>query len=153
MGIVRFVIMKKAFSPKAGNGKPATNRQSSITNNSALQIRKPRPQEQKKSIAKKAFPQSEPKLDPKIKPGGLERSDREIEPGVVCSWDLAERELRNFDISTRFGPCISLSRKERFERAKRLGLNPPERISQILAAYPEMIEGSIWRIFLLTAQI
>lgn len=69
---------------------------------------------------------------------------REIEPGVICTAETAETELRSFDICTRYGPCMSLTRIQRFERAKRFGLNPPDRIKKILEAFPELSSESIW---------
>lgn len=44
--------------------------------------------------------------------------------------DLAvdEELLRSFDLSSRFGPCSGLSRMERWERAKVMGLDPPEEV-------------------------
>jgi hypothetical protein len=71
-------------------------------------------------------------------------TERELAPGIVCTSEIAETELRAFDICTRYGPCMSLTRTQRFDRAKRLGLNPPERIRQILEVFPEMATESIW---------
>ncbi|KAK3304156.1 DNA polymerase delta, subunit 4-domain-containing protein [Chaetomium strumarium] len=36
-----------------------------------------------------------------------------------------EKVLRYFDVSSQYGPCIGISRIKRWERAQRLGLNPP----------------------------
>jgi hypothetical protein len=35
-------------------------------------------------------------------------------------------ELFQFDLLSKYGPCIGLTRLERFNRAKKLGLEPPE---------------------------
>jgi hypothetical protein len=70
--------------------------------------------------------------------------ERELQPGILCTAECADTELRAFDICTRYGPCMSLTRTQRFDRAKRLGLNPPERIRHILEAFPEMSTESIW---------
>ncbi|ONK55730.1 uncharacterized protein A4U43_C10F410 [Asparagus officinalis] len=43
-----------------------------------------------------------------------------------------EMKLRRFDMDIRYGPCIGLTRLERLERAKSMGLNPPQEIEQIL---------------------
>lgn len=48
--------------------------------------------------------------------------------------DPAEQMLRDFDLDYKFGPCLSTSRLERWERAERLGLNPPKSIKQLLDA-------------------
>ena len=34
-------------------------------------------------------------------------------------------ELRQFDMILKYGPCIDMTRLERFERAVKFGLNPP----------------------------
>ncbi|TLS25410.1 hypothetical protein PpBr36_07224 [Pyricularia pennisetigena] len=39
--------------------------------------------------------------------------------------DVGEKVLRYFDVSSQYGPCIGSSRKRRWMRAQRLGLNPP----------------------------
>ncbi|CAO3637122.1 unnamed protein product [Cunninghamella blakesleeana] len=40
--------------------------------------------------------------------------------------------LRSFDLNYKFGPCIGMSRLDRWERAQCLGLHPPECIKDIL---------------------
>lgn len=46
--------------------------------------------------------------------------------------------LRIFDLSDEYGPCIGVSRLERWERAHAMGLNPPEEVREIL----NTLEGS-----------
>jgi DNA polymerase delta subunit 4 len=36
--------------------------------------------------------------------------------------------LRTFDLSYEYGPCVGVSRLERWERAKAMGLNPPQEV-------------------------
>ncbi|KAI9300505.1 DNA polymerase delta, subunit 4-domain-containing protein [Cunninghamella echinulata] len=43
-----------------------------------------------------------------------------------------DKMLRNFDLDYKYGPCIGMSRLDRWERALYLGLNPPKRIKNIL---------------------
>ncbi|KXH68449.1 DNA polymerase delta [Colletotrichum salicis] len=45
---------------------------------------------------------------------------------------LAERVLRYFDVSSQYGPCIGLQRMKRWQRAERLGLNPPIEVLAVL---------------------
>ncbi|KAH9234332.1 hypothetical protein K456DRAFT_1723940 [Colletotrichum gloeosporioides 23] len=45
---------------------------------------------------------------------------------------LAEKVLRYFDVSSQYGPCIGLQRMQRWERADRLGLNPPIEVLAVL---------------------
>ena len=40
--------------------------------------------------------------------------------------------LREFDLDSRYGPCVCPSRRERWERAARLGLNPPQDVLELL---------------------
>ena len=44
----------------------------------------------------------------------------------------ADEILRKFDLQTEFGPCVGLSRLERWQRAQRLGKNPPLTVREIL---------------------
>ena len=43
-----------------------------------------------------------------------------------------EEVLRQFDMNMAFGPCLGMSRLDRWERASRLGLNPPKEIRSLL---------------------
>ncbi|KAK1672025.1 DNA polymerase delta [Colletotrichum godetiae] len=45
---------------------------------------------------------------------------------------LAERVLRYFDVSSQYGPCIGLQRMKRWQRAEKLGLNPPIEVLAVL---------------------
>ncbi|KFA47738.1 hypothetical protein S40293_07147 [Stachybotrys chartarum IBT 40293] len=43
-----------------------------------------------------------------------------------------EKVLRYFDVSSQYGPCIGISRQKRWERAEKLGLNPPVEVLSVL---------------------
>nr|WDA42955.1 DNA polymerase delta subunit 4 [Fagopyrum tataricum] len=43
-----------------------------------------------------------------------------------------ERILRTFDMNMVYGPCSGMTRIERWERAVRLGLNPPMDVKAFL---------------------
>lgn len=47
--------------------------------------------------------------------------------------DEISQILRVFDLNYDYGPCIGVSRLERWERAHALGLNPPPEIHDILS--------------------
>lgn len=49
-------------------------------------------------------------------------------------YDAKEELLRQFDMNMAYGPCIGISRLARWERAKALGMNPPEEIEHLLKA-------------------
>lgn len=55
------------------------------------------------------------RLSSHVKQRGLEQSDVETE----------EKLRREFDLETKFGPVSGLTRMERWERAARMGLEPP----------------------------
>lgn len=41
--------------------------------------------------------------------------------------------LRSFDLDQNFGPCVGLSRKERWQRAEGFGLEPPAKVWSLLS--------------------
>ena len=43
-----------------------------------------------------------------------------------------EKELKAFDLDSTFGPCLGLTRLERFLRAEKLQINPPPSVREIL---------------------
>jgi len=50
--------------------------------------------------------------------------------------------LRTFDLSYQYGPCIGMTRLERWSRAETMGLNPPKEIKEILESKQGMEEDS-----------
>jgi DNA polymerase delta subunit 4 len=40
--------------------------------------------------------------------------------------------LRNFDLTPRYGPCVGISRLDRYRRAEKMGLKPPVEVLEIL---------------------
>ena len=45
--------------------------------------------------------------------------------------------LRDFDFVEAFGPCVGPTRLQRWRRAARWGLDPPERVKEILEGLEE----------------
>ncbi|KAL2438465.1 hypothetical protein ABEF94_010326 [Exophiala dermatitidis] len=45
---------------------------------------------------------------------------------------LHEKILRHFDLSSQYGPCIGITRLDRWKRANMLGLNPPVEVLAVL---------------------
>ncbi|KAI4371245.1 hypothetical protein MLD38_019507 [Melastoma candidum] len=43
-----------------------------------------------------------------------------------------EELLRDFDMNMAYGPCLGMSRAARWDRAQKLGLNPPKEVEVIL---------------------
>ncbi|KAI8923348.1 DNA polymerase delta, subunit 4 [Entophlyctis helioformis] len=65
--------------------------------------------------------------------------------------DRAELEstLRAFDLSSRYGPCMGVTRLERWQRACNLGLDPPRDIRLALESLEALkddakLQQSIW---------
>ncbi|EDO41296.1 predicted protein [Nematostella vectensis] len=54
------------------------------------------------------------------------------------------KTLREFDLSPEFGPCLGMTRLERWERADRYGLNPPQDVKKILALHPTDSNYTDW---------
>ncbi|KAG0330518.1 hypothetical protein BG004_002081 [Podila humilis] len=46
-----------------------------------------------------------------------------------------EKVLRQFDLTSKYGPCTDMTRLERWERAFMLGLNPPQHIKDTLVEH------------------
>ncbi|GLJ12556.1 hypothetical protein SUGI_0193440 [Cryptomeria japonica] len=46
--------------------------------------------------------------------------------------DAKEEILRQFDMNLTYGPCLGVPRLERWERASKLGLDPPKQIKELL---------------------
>ncbi|KAF5450575.1 hypothetical protein F2P56_030910 [Juglans regia] len=55
-------------------------------------------------------------------------------PDLKDEYDESEEVLRQFDLNMAYGPCLGMTRQARWERARRLGLNPPDEIERLLKA-------------------
>ncbi|EIW58128.1 uncharacterized protein TRAVEDRAFT_71842 [Trametes versicolor FP-101664 SS1] len=55
-----------------------------------------------------------------------------LEPVHAQGQTMVHHILRVFDLSYEYGPCIGVSRLDRWERAHALGLNPPSEVKDIL---------------------
>ncbi|KAL3507400.1 hypothetical protein ACH5RR_032782 [Cinchona calisaya] len=47
-------------------------------------------------------------------------------------FDAKEKLLREFDMNMAYGPCIGMSRLQRWQRAEAFGLKPPKEIENLL---------------------
>lgn len=50
----------------------------------------------------------------------------------VDDLSVGEKVLRYFDVSSQFGPCVGIQRVKRWQRAERLGLNPPIEVLAVI---------------------
>ncbi|KAI0676110.1 DNA polymerase delta, subunit 4-domain-containing protein [Trametes maxima] len=55
-----------------------------------------------------------------------------LEPVHAQGQSMVHYILRVFDLSYEYGPCVGVSRIDRWERAHALGLNPPPEVKEIL---------------------
>ncbi|GAB4823375.1 hypothetical protein N2152v2_010421 [Parachlorella kessleri] len=62
-----------------------------------------------------------------------------VDPPTSPSSSAQEDEavLRQFDLDSKFGPCSGMSRLERWERAVRLGLDPPVQVRELVLRHGE----------------
>ncbi|XXQ32962.1 DNA polymerase delta subunit 4 [Plasmodiophora brassicae] len=70
--------------------------------------------------------------------------DRAVQHGWESASD-AEIALRQFDMDPKYGPCIGLTRQQRWQRAKDFGLDPPQLILDILKSPDHNVPShSLW---------
>ncbi|PON77596.1 DNA polymerase delta, subunit [Parasponia andersonii] len=65
-------------------------------------------------------------------------------PDLQDDYDKEEEELRQFDMNMAYGPCLGMSRLARWERASRLGLNPPQLILHLLQTSSNVRSHCLW---------
>lgn len=100
----------------------APKRQASLKATAKLTTRKTQQRKQSKTD------QSQKKLD---------------EEGVI-------EELKQFDLVSKYGPCVGITRRERWDRAEKFGKQPPQTIKAYLddqhleAALGTHLTESLW---------
>ncbi|KAJ1394866.1 DNA-polymerase delta, subunit 4 [Sesbania bispinosa] len=65
------------------------------------------------------------------------------EPDLQDECNDNEALLRQFDLNMAYGPCLGMTRLARWERAQKLGLNPPQEIERLLKSGKVQAE-SLW---------
>ncbi|CAK9311243.1 unnamed protein product [Citrullus colocynthis] len=55
-------------------------------------------------------------------------------------YGASENMLRQFDMNMAYGPCLGMTRMARWDRACKLGLNPPKDIETLLRAGKVQLE-------------
>ena len=66
---------------------------------------------------------------------GLYRPAQKQGDQHIDEW--TERQLLVFDLTNKYGPCTGLTRLERWERAEKLGLDPPRAVKDIVESAEE----------------
>ncbi|XP_004504729.1 uncharacterized protein [Cicer arietinum] len=102
---------------------------------------------QKKNANKKSSKSKKPPIhaatfDSKVaKPSPL--LSRNANPDLQDEHNESESVLRQFDMNMVYGPCMGMTRLARWERATKLGLNPPQEIENLLKS-GKVQQESLW---------
>ncbi|ORY85721.1 DNA polymerase delta, subunit 4-domain-containing protein [Protomyces lactucae-debilis] len=81
--------------------------------------------------------------DPAIKQAARAIHQAKLAPMIHADPSDLQVILRDFDLSGRYGPCVGISRLERFERAEKMGLNPPAVVGQVLRTQEGMTDAEL----------
>ncbi|KAJ5539571.1 hypothetical protein N7513_007903 [Penicillium frequentans] len=103
-----------------------------------LAVRQPEPKQIQTAEEKQALKVSLKDLRKYWKDKNSDEPPRWHQGGV----NLEEKILRNFDMSSQYGPCIGMDRTQRWRRAHRLGLNPPIEVLTVLLKGEDITETS-----------
>ncbi|KAK4179475.1 DNA polymerase delta, subunit 4-domain-containing protein [Triangularia setosa] len=60
------------------------------------------------------------------------RLAKEVHKKHTSGLSTGEKVLRYWDVSSQFGPCVGITRLKRWQRAERLGLNPPVEVLAVI---------------------
>ncbi|KAL1328235.1 uncharacterized protein LOC107481589 [Arachis duranensis] len=95
---------------------------------------------------KKSNTKSSKKASAKSSKKASAKSDAAQPTALVSHEDdysAGEAMLRQFDMNMAYGPCAGMTRTARWERAQKLGLNPPQEIEKLLKSGKVQNE-SLW---------
>ncbi|KAJ7376130.1 DNA polymerase delta subunit 4 [Desmophyllum pertusum] len=81
-----------------------------------------------------------------IKTSDLSHKDAEVSKDQTLELTKELSVLKEFDLDSEFGPCIGITRLQRWERAKEYGLYPPEEVKTIISQHPndEAFTECVW---------
>uniref|UniRef100_A0A0B7APU6 DNA polymerase delta subunit 4 n=1 Tax=Arion vulgaris TaxID=1028688 RepID=A0A0B7APU6_9EUPU len=97
----------------------------------------------------KAFPQRKRGTrQPKVKGSKKDKIKSETQVTKTSPVSPAQRQLdvqkerelivlKKFDLILEYGPCIGITRMERWERANKHGLNPPVEVKNIISGHKD----------------
>ncbi|XP_022109665.1 DNA polymerase delta subunit 4-like [Acanthaster planci] len=69
-----------------------------------------------------------------------DENEREVSDHETAQQVLIDKEidvLKQFDLCWEYGPCTGISRLERWERAEKHGMNPPEEVKKLILKHDE----------------
>ncbi|XP_066893805.1 DNA polymerase delta subunit 4 isoform X2 [Kogia breviceps] len=84
------------------------------------------------------------------RPSSGQQRQRGGEEPQPPSEDEAEMELlRQFDLAWQYGPCTGITRLQRWHRAEKMGLEPPQEVWQVLQTHPgdPRFQCSLWHLY------
>ncbi|BEI79583.1 hypothetical protein CcaverHIS002_0101120 [Cutaneotrichosporon cavernicola] len=124
---------KSAKAAAKGKGLRKTETQSL----SADDVKDELPKSKKKVTPPEPKKEQRPVLDPNGKEWNALWKEAMVEMGGMPPIhgekdNKVQNILRVFDMTSKYGPHVGITRLERWERAKKWGLQPPEGIKQIL---------------------
>ncbi|KEH31314.1 putative DNA polymerase delta, subunit 4 [Medicago truncatula] len=67
-----------------------------------------------------------------------------VNGGVTDEQNNSESVLRQFDLNMDYGPSIGLTRLERWERAKKWDMNPPQEIKELILKSGNDQQEGLW---------
>ncbi|XP_071732023.1 uncharacterized protein [Rutidosis leptorrhynchoides] len=65
-------------------------------------------------------------------------------PDLQENHDANEEVLRQFDMNMSYGPCVGMKRIDRWNRAVKLGMNPPKDVHRLLTSDSKVCADSLW---------
>jgi len=148
-GLAQPTLTFQSRKPTAHDGK-STSRPSTVpvrtTSDESIPVdedvgeitpRRPEAEKENLNIAETSVKRRQ--LDPKSKAWEGVWRDAKAQMGGMKpihagpeSHDNVHHILRVFDMTSKYGPSVGITRLQRWERAKKWGLNPPDEIRQIL---------------------
>mmetsp|Transcript_876 Transcript_876/g.3184 ORF Transcript_876/g.3184 Transcript_876/m.3184 type:complete len:127 (+) Transcript_876:2189-2569(+) len=101
----------------------------------------------KKEVApkKEAAPAPKKRGTTDVEPKGGKKAKKEVYGSDVDEdFDPVEDVLRSFDLTSKYGPCKGISRMQRWARADKIGLEPPQDVKRLLETNDERYQKCIW---------
>ncbi|KAI0351351.1 hypothetical protein OH77DRAFT_1429900, partial [Trametes cingulata] len=151
-GKLSFAAKRNSSTAAGKQSKPTTKNESDLSfdDEPAVPVTKKRRLNPARGAAAKMAEKAETAVEPEPEPEPerekLNLSDKRwrkqygiargkmgnIEPVHAQGQSMVHHILRVFDLSYEYGPCVGISRLDRWERAEALGLNPPPEVKEIL---------------------
>ncbi|KAK3948943.1 DNA polymerase delta, subunit 4-domain-containing protein [Pseudoneurospora amorphoporcata] len=130
---------KKAAAKAKANVKKAAPAKKAAAKDVKREIKEEEPKEQVKEkeperteVEKRALKLPQSAIDAYWLSIDSARMARAVHKKHTEGLTTGEKVLRYFDVNSHYGPCIGITRLKRWQRAERLGLNPPLEVLAVL---------------------